>query len=155
MDSTGTEQDLVCMLQGPSHCCLNADPYGALPLKHDPIDEGMAENREVRPAAGGLQVGIIRGHADVRPTMHSPRRYTGTLRCIMIVGPGIAQIQSSGAECLLHGTPLLDRRTINGNGATAPMIRGLAEVDLIFQTDKRGQYLGTGPASASQCRPAI
>src|SRR5215471_21178281 len=155
MDRTGTEQGLVRMVHGPSRRCLDADPDGALPLKQDPIDEGMAENREVRPVAGRLQVGIIRGHAGVRSTMHGPRGYPGTLRCIMIVGPGIAKIQGSGAERLLHGAPLLDGRTINGNGATAPMIRGLAEVALIFQADKRGQYLGTGPAGASQCRPAI
>src|SRR5262249_45687326 len=94
-------------------------------------------------------------HAGVRPTMHGPGRYPGTVRGIMIVGPGIAQIQGSGAERLLHGTPLLDGRTRNGNGATAPMIRGLAEVALIFQADKRGQHLGTGPAGAAQGRPAI
>src|SRR5215510_3778716 len=113
MDSACTEHDVMCLLQGPAGRGPDADTDSLLPLKRDPIDEGIAENREVRTVAGRLQVGIIGRHAGVRPTMHGPGRYAGTLWRIVIVGPSVAQIQGGGAERLPHGAPLLDECTIN------------------------------------------
>jgi hypothetical protein len=73
----------------------------------------------------------------------------------MIVCPLVAKLQGCGAESLPHFAPLLDGRSIDGNRATAAMIRSIAEVDVIFQTDERGKHLGTGPAGASKFRPAV
>ena len=141
---------------------------GPVPLDHDLVGEGPADDVQVGPAVGGAEVAHSGGHPHA--VHHVLGRRADALRhpVVVVVHPGQAAVLGRSQELLLGGYEIVFGRPADGDGPTGAVEAGAEEVGaerVVFQpAEARGHGLprpvGAGPGvvvagHAPQRHPAV
>jgi len=142
VESARAQADLTTLVFYLSAHGPDADARRASSVEDDSVHEGVAKDGEVGATAGGLEIAIIRRHAPASPTVHSIRGDSGAVGRVMVLGPGIAQVQRRRPEGAVEVPPLFNGCAVNRDWSPASMVRGLSEVDVILKLAKGREHLG-------------
>src|SRR6266849_4394609 len=121
----------------------------------DAIDQCVTDDREIGAVARRLQVGVVGRDANAVAAVDRVRRYAGTRRRGMVLGPSVAERDCRIGQRLVNRAPALARRTVGRDWSAASMIGELSEVLVVFEFYKRRQDLHARPSRASGSGPDV
>ena len=134
------EADLPPLIFGLS--ARGSDPYArcASSVEDDPIYEGVTDDGEVGTTARGLEIAVIRRHAPTSTAVHGIRGDAGAVRHIVVLCPGIAQVQGRRPEGAIERAPMVDRGAVHGDGSPARMVWSFGEIKVILEATKGREH---------------
>jgi hypothetical protein len=116
-------------------CCASS-------VEDDPVYEGVTDDGEVGTTARGLEIAVIRRHAPTGTAVHGIRGDAGAVGRIVVLCPGIAQVQGRRPEDAVERAPMVDRGAVHRDGSPARMIWSFGEIKVILEATKGREHLG-------------
>jgi hypothetical protein len=141
VECSRTEADLATLVFCLSARGSDTDARGALSVEDDPVHEGVTKDGEIGTTARGLEIAVIRRHAPACAAVHGVGGDSGAVRRVVVLCPGIPQVQRRRPEGAVEGPPLFDECSVHRDWSSAPMVRCLGEVEVILKLAKSREHL--------------
>src|SRR5471032_2457094 len=158
MDRAGAQQDLAA---GAYRALLAADRdlhavgMGAVALELQGVDDRIADDGEVGPAARGLEIAVVGRDAQAIAAVDRVGRGAGAFGRVVVLAPAVAQADRGLHHRAVGRTPRLDGRAIDGDRAAVAVIGPVTEIDVGLELAKVRQHVCPAPAARAQGRPVL
>src|ERR1700722_2569239 len=123
MDRAGAQDDFAALDVGPSIARAHANSHRALAVKLDAVDQGVADDAEIRTLARRFEVAVVGRDARVVAAVHRIRRHSGAGRSVVVLAPSVALVEANVAQRAVGAAPSILRRAPDWNRAAASVIR--------------------------------
>jgi hypothetical protein len=133
-----------------------AHAAGAPALEQHAVDERVADDAQVRAAAGRLEIAVVRGDARAIAGVDAVGRDAGSGRRVVVVAPPVTLGGGGLGQRIVGRAPRLARETQDRDRAVRAVVGRVREVEVGLHPATRGQDLLERPAGVPvDRRPAL